>query len=171
MPNNLGRDQLWMPQVWADIDKAVLDEVGSIRVVQKVFSSTSMPNAANVPADHCDPDAMKIDEGGTKPLIEISVEFALTQSKVDNEATLHTGRPLAKLAAKSLALAEDTLLLQGNEAKLPNNVKVINRQSAEQGLIGAGDGRDISVKPLDSGSGSAAVYGAGRFTAVIQGIA
>ncbi len=171
MPNNLGRDQLWMPQVWADIDKAVLDEVGSIRVVQKVFSSTSMPNAANVPADHFDPDAMKIDEGGTKPLIEISVEFSLTQSQVDNEATLHTGRTLAKLAAKSLALAEDTLLLQGHEAKLPNNVKVINRQSAEQGLIGAGDGRDISVKPLDSGSGSAAVYGAGLFTAVTQGIA
>lgn len=54
MPNNLGRDQLWTPQIWADIDKAVLDQVGSIRVVQKVFNSSSLPDAANVPADHFD---------------------------------------------------------------------------------------------------------------------
>jgi uncharacterized linocin/CFP29 family protein len=171
MPNNLGRDQLWTKEVWADIDKAVLDEVGSIRVVQKVFSSTNMPNAANVPADKFDADEMKIAEGITKPFIEISVEFSLTQSQVDNEATLHTGRTLAKLAAKSLALAEDTLLLQGHGAQLPNRMKVINRQSAEEGLIGVGDGRDIPVRALEPGGGTTAVYGASLFTAVTNGIA
>jgi hypothetical protein len=50
MPNNFGRDQIWTPDIWAAIDKAVVDEVGSIRVVQKVFGGMSMPNSANVPA-------------------------------------------------------------------------------------------------------------------------
>ena len=53
MPNNLGRDNLpgWNAQVWTDIDQAVLDEVGRIRVAQKVFHSENTPNANNVPAD------------------------------------------------------------------------------------------------------------------------
>jgi uncharacterized linocin/CFP29 family protein len=170
MPNNLGRDQLWTPQIWADIDQAVLGEIGSIRVVQKVFNSTTMPNAANVPADEFDQDNMKVAEGRTKPFIELSVEFSLTQSQVDNEATLHTAKTLAKLAAKSLALAEDTLLLQGDEAQLPKIVKVINKGSAEEGLIGDRDEPDIPVKPLEA-SGASAVYGPHLFTAVVHGIA
>lgn len=40
MPNNLGRDQIWTPAIWADIDKAVLDQAGSIRVVEKIFHTT-----------------------------------------------------------------------------------------------------------------------------------
>jgi hypothetical protein len=41
MPNNLGRDQIWTPDIWAAIDKAMLDEVGAIRVVQKVFHGSA----------------------------------------------------------------------------------------------------------------------------------
>ncbi len=170
MPNNLGRDQLWTPQIWADIDKAVLDEVGAIRVVQKVFNGTTAPNSSNVPADEFDPDEMRIAEGRTKPFLELSVEFSLTQSQVDNEATLHTARTLAKLAAKSLALAEDTLLLQGSRADLPQIVKVNNKGSAEDGIIGDREERELTVKPLEAGSGSIG-YGPHLFTAVVQGIA
>lgn len=166
MPNNLGRDQLWTPQIWAEIDKAVLDEVGSIRVVQKVFNSTTAPNSSNVPADEFDPDEMTIAEGRTKPFLELSVDFSLTQSQVDNESTLHTAMTLAKLSAKSLALAEDMLLLQGSKAELPRIIKVNNRHSAEEGILGDRDEREIAVKPLEAGC-----YGPQLFTAVVQGIA
>src|SRR5262245_20777145 len=129
--NNLNRDDLWTKDVWADIDKAVLAEVGPIRVAQKVFPTTTMAGASNVPADVFDPATMSIEEGKTKPFIEISVDFRLTQSQVDNETTLHTARTLAKLAAKSLALAEDTLTFRGGgkDVPLPRRVKVINRDS------------------------------------------
>src|SRR5215210_5605528 len=104
MPNNLGRGELWSEPVWQEIDDAVLAEVGQIRVAQKVFPSMPSPNGQYVPADNFDPSTMTIAEGETKPFIEISVEFRLTQGQVDNETTLHTGRTLARLAAKSTAL-------------------------------------------------------------------
>jgi uncharacterized linocin/CFP29 family protein len=169
MPNNLGRNQLnWTPAIWAAIDKAVLDEVGSIAVVRKVIDNISVPGAANVPADDFDRDEMKIAEGRTKPLIEISVEFSLTQSQVDNEATLYTGQTLAKLAAKSLALAEDEMLLRGHHAELPRTVKVVNKESAGDGLLGAAGDHEVPVRPIN---GSKGVYGANLFKAVVHGIA
>lgn len=171
MPNNLGHDQIWTPDIWTDINQAVLNVIGPIRVVQKVFQSTNMSNAANVPKDEFDADKMRIAEGKTKPLIEISVEFSLTQSQVDNEATLHTGKSLAKLAARSLALAEDTLLLQGADAKLPANVRVTNKDSAEHGLLGVDQDHRVHVKHLGSSSGTSAIFGGNLFTAVTQGIA
>jgi hypothetical protein len=44
MPNNNGRDKLWTPEIWAEIDKAVTAEVGQIRLAQKVFPSMPFPN-------------------------------------------------------------------------------------------------------------------------------
>src|SRR5206468_661691 len=114
--NNLNRDQLWTSAVWQDIDTAVLAHAGSIRVAQKVFPTTAVTGDPNVPADVFHRETMSIDEGLTKPFIEISVEFPLTQTQIDNEPRLHTTRTLAKLAAKSLALAEDLLIFQGAEA-------------------------------------------------------
>lgn len=169
--NNLNRDELWTKDVWQDIDKAVLAEVGPIRVAQKVFPTTTMAGASNVPADVFDPATMSIEEGQTKPFIEISVDFRLTQSQVDNETTLHTARTLAKLAAKSLALAEDTLIFRGGgkDVPLPRRVKIINRDSAGQGLLGvvAAD-KTIAVAAQP---GKPGVYGEETFKAVAQGIA
>src|SRR5439155_5698199 len=136
MNNNNGRDKLWNDAIWQDIDKAVLAEIGRIRVAQKIFPSSPMSNGSYVPADIFDPDTMSIAEGQTKPFIEISVEFPLTQTQVENEATLKTGRTLARLATKSLALAEDLLFFQGADAKLPPEIRVVNRNSAQNGLLG-----------------------------------
>jgi uncharacterized linocin/CFP29 family protein len=166
MNNNLGRDKVWNDATWQDIDKAVLGEVGRIRVAQKVFPSTPMSGASYVPADIFDPTTMSIAEGQTSPFIEISVEFPLTQTQVENEATLKTSRTLARLATKSLALAEDLLFFQGNGATLPPEVKAVNRNSANGGLLGAAK-NVISVDPLDGRPG---VYGENTFKAVSQGI-
>jgi uncharacterized linocin/CFP29 family protein len=133
--DRLNRAHLWTSEIWGDIDKAVLTEACSIRVAQKVFPTTVIEGASNVPADVFNPQTMSIDEGCTKPFIEISVEFRLTQSQVDNEATLHTARTLAKLAVKSLAVAEDRLIFEGARAQVPELVKVTNRESAGGGLL------------------------------------
>ena len=171
MPNNLGRDQLWTTDIWADLDKAVLDEVGRIRVVQKVFNAENMPNASNVPADEFNPQQMAIAEGRTKPFMEISVDFSLTQAQVDNESTLHTGRTLARLAAKALALAEDALILQGDDAELPETprVRVINRDSTGDGLYG--EGEHEHPIPVVLGGAKGNINGANLFAAVTKGIA
>lgn len=168
MNNNNGRDKIWNDAVWQEIDKAVLAEVGRIRVAQKVFPSTPMANASYVPADIFDPKTMSIAEGQTRPFIEISVEFPLTQTQVDNEATLKTGRTLARLATKSLALAEDLLFFQGADAKLPDEVRVVNRNATDGGLLGVAKPKVIEVKPIDPKKPG--VYGENTFKAVSEGI-
>lgn len=136
MNNNLGREQVWSVETWKAIDDAVNSHVGQVRVAQKVFPATQLPGATVVPDDSFDPAKIEIPEGLTKPFLEISVEFPLTQSQVDNEGTLGTGKTLAKLAAKTVGLIEDTLFFQGKDATIPATVKVINTDSAGTGLLG-----------------------------------
>jgi uncharacterized linocin/CFP29 family protein len=169
MPNNLGRDELWNPEIWAEIDRAVLAEVGRIRVAQKVFPSSQSSNGQYVPADIFDPEKMTIAEGQTKPFLEISLEFPLTQGQVDDETTLRTGRTLARLAAKSIALAEDLLFFQGTKAALPTRVRVANKDSAGDGLLRVNEVTSIPVDPLDPNRPG--VYGENTFKAVTKGIA
>lgn len=137
--NNLGRDKVWNTDIWADIDKAVTAEVLRLRVVQKLLPSSQDGNGQYVPADVFDNATMTIAEGQTKPYLEISVEFKLTQGQADDESTLHTGKTLARLAAKAVAQAEDALFLQGKNPApaLPATTKVVNRDWAGAGLLGA----------------------------------
>jgi uncharacterized linocin/CFP29 family protein len=135
MSGDLGRDRVWTPAIWSDIDKAVMAEVGQVRVAQKVFPTTSMPNAQSVPADVFDPNTMRIEEGLTTPLVEISVPFPLTQSQAGNETTQHTGQKLARLATKTIALSEDMIFFQGQAAVLPQVVQVVNQAAVGAGLV------------------------------------
>src|SRR5882724_2974287 len=151
MNDNLGRNNIssWTKDVWDEIDKAVKYEVGQIRVAQKVFPSPPFPNGQSVPTDNIDLATMTIAEGQTKPFIEISVEFGLTQSQAVNESTLRTGRTLARMAAKLVALAEDILFFQGKGAVTQlqkMGVKIVNGDSAEGGLLGAA-GKTENVDP------------------------
>jgi uncharacterized linocin/CFP29 family protein len=168
MANNLGRDKIqWTPEIWADIDKAVLAEVGRLRVAQKVFPGSTNGNGQYVPSDKFDRDKMMIADG-TKPYIEISVEFRLTQGQVDGEATLHIGRTLAQLASKSVAMAEDILLFQGHHAQLPANVKVVNHESADGGLLGCRGTASLKVRLHDKAQPG--VYGSHTYQKVTEGI-
>ena len=164
MNGNLGRDKVWTPDVWANIDKAVTADAGQVRVAQKVFPATTMPAAQSVPADIFDPAAMTIQEGQTKPLVEIWVAYRLTQSQVDNEGTLLTGQKLSRLSAKTLALAEDTILFQGQAAALPAVVETNTLAAAGNGLV-----QDAANAIQVDRAG--ANYPGSIFQAVSQGIA
>jgi uncharacterized linocin/CFP29 family protein len=150
MNGTLGRDKLWNQQIWSDIDKAVQDEVGRIRVAQKVLPAVVYPNGQPVPDDElsyppggeapADKQVpQRISEGKTKAFMEIWREFWLTQSQVDCEENLHVGRTLARMAAKALALAEDALLFQGKQMEEPLKkvgIRLKNPYSAGDGLLG-----------------------------------
>ncbi|SRR6266852_1320441 len=136
--NSLGRDKIFNSDIWTAIDKAVKTEVGQVRVAQKVFTGTPTTAASVVPTDQIEPDnkTLTIVEGQTTPLLEISVEFSLTESQVEAEPTLRTGRTLAQFAAKSVAMGEDFLLFQGKNAALDPMIRVVNKESVGDGLLG-----------------------------------
>jgi uncharacterized linocin/CFP29 family protein len=179
MAGNLGRDKLdWPAQVWQDIDQAVLDEAGRIRIAQKVFPASTDGNGQYVPDDTIQDrdkaEVLEIPEGRTKPYVELSVDLALRESQVDNESTLHTARTLAMLAAKEIAQAEDILFFQGKD-KLPKGLlQVVNRDGAGDGLLKLGEANGVQVKPLDGaaekGVRADKAYGSHTFKAVVDGI-
>lgn len=171
MANNFGRGSVWTPQIWSDIDKEVMADVGRVRVAQKVFPAQQKPNQDNVQADilmlgQTPGDPLMIKEGVTLPFIEISAKFALTQSQVNSEATLRTAQTLAQLSARKVALAEDLVLFQGAQAKLPQGVTVANMTSGWNGLLNIeGMLKPIDVEPLATGG-----FGENTFKAVSNGI-
>ena len=62
-----------------------------------------------------------IPETGTKPFIEIFVEFSLSGNQYINEDTLKACKAIAKIKVKEIALAEDSIIYTG---KLPVNSQV-----------------------------------------------
>jgi hypothetical protein len=150
MTVTVNRSGFWNDQVWASIDEGVMKSMGAIRVVQKVFPTTQLADTTSVPADIFDHTSMTIAEGLTRPYIELAVEFALTNGQVKDEATGSTAITLSKLAAKSLALAEDMIILQGEDAELPDGVRVESgKGSAGHGLLGLAHAHVIKVNPPD----------------------
>jgi len=117
---NYRRDDLWDAATWADIDQAVLDEVQKVRVARKVFHTEDLSaSGAGVPSwlsraqvkKLAGENALYIPEGDAHPFVEISVWFQLTPAQAEAESTLHTARTLARMAAKSVAMAEDYITL------------------------------------------------------------
>lgn len=153
MTTTVDRTGFWNNQVWASIDNGVTTAVGAIRVLQKVFPTVQLANATSVPADVFNPEKMSIEEGLTRPFIELAVEFQLTNGQVNDEPTGATATTLAKLAAKSLALGEDMVLLQGKDAKLPDTVRIESgAESVGNGILGLVSERKIIVRPPDPGA-------------------
>jgi uncharacterized linocin/CFP29 family protein len=163
--NNLGRDKVWSPAIWGEIDKSVTTQVGQIRIGQKVFPSVPMPTSQVVPADQLDAVSRGLVEGRTKPFIELSIDFPLTQSQLESEQTERSGSKLSSFWARQLVLAGDALLFQGKDAALPAGVNATNKDSAEAGLLGKA--ASVIVVDTDPKKG----YPESVFAAVAEGIA
>jgi uncharacterized linocin/CFP29 family protein len=135
MPNGLNRTGIWTDQVWKSVDEAVRTQVGNIRVAQKVLPTIQLAGTTTVPADIFDPKTISISEGQTKAYLEISVRFPLTYGQVNEDGCGRTAITLAKMAAKSLALAEDTAIFQGDKA-----LSGLSGVAIESGKGSMGDG-------------------------------
>jgi uncharacterized linocin/CFP29 family protein len=123
---NYRRDELWDAATWADIDQAVLDEVKSVRVARKVFPTEDLgaapggvPSWISTAAVAPPPSPLSIPAGNAQPFVEISMPFQLTPAQMEAESTLHTARTLARLAAKSVAMAEDLVVFQDRTLPVP----------------------------------------------------
>jgi hypothetical protein len=177
MAGAANRAGFWNGAVWASIDTGVLTSVGDIRVMQKVITTTQLPGTTSVPADHFDPATMGIEEGMTRAYTELAVQFRLTNGQVNEDSSGTTALTLAKLAAKSLALAEDLILLRGADADLPAGVTIESgRGSLGAGILGLAAGSRIEVRapspraPTNSGGQilSAVSNGIAMLTANVQ---
>jgi uncharacterized linocin/CFP29 family protein len=132
----------WTAQLWDDINNAVTIEAGKVRIAQKVFPTvTCDDNPTEVIDDVINFQDLSIQEGKTKPFVEIYREFALSRTQVTNEPTLKTCKTLARMAAKEIALAEDIIFFQGKngspkkDGKI-NQVETENLDSSKEGLLG-----------------------------------
>lgn len=180
---NYSNEVNWDPAVWKEINDAVVMEMGKVRTAQKVFPTTVYnTNPTEIPNDVIDFTDLSIKEGQTKQLVEIYREFPLTATQVSKESQLKTCKTLARMAAKDLALAEDTVIFQGEKGKLPGSVKADLIASAGNGLLGEADPQNADdtdsnkvSKPIDvrlqTDAKPGVLYGENTFAAVAEGIA
>jgi uncharacterized linocin/CFP29 family protein len=130
--NNYGRDEIWDPATWADIDQVVLEEVKRVRVARRVFRTEDVrgpdgraPSWVSTGQIE-DAVALHIQEDKVRPFVELSVRFSLTPAQADAENVLHTARTLARTAGASLAFAEDQIIFRGENAALAAGVSATN---------------------------------------------
>lgn len=164
----------WPDAIWKEINDAVVKEVAKVRIGQKVFPTTVFDNdPTEVINDVIAFPNLAIREGSTKPFVEIFREFPLTSAQVNKESEKKTCKTLARMAAKEIALAEDTVILQGQDGNLPPNVAAQQRDSAEHGLLGeALEDEIIEVERVGQEPPRIGiVYGENTFAAVTDGIA
>jgi uncharacterized linocin/CFP29 family protein len=173
----------WDESIWRDIQNSVVTEMGRVRSAQKVLPAIELENSpTEVQNDVINFSDLSIREGQTKSFVEIFQEFTLTSAQAMNEAHNNTCRTLAQMAAKALALAEDTVLFQGASGKLPAGVKAENVASAGDGLLGEASPKDANdddplkvsvpiVVPRIATKRAGLLFGDNVFTAVADGIA
>lgn len=173
----------WDASIWKEIDDAVVAEMGRVRSAQKVLPATVYDtHPTEVINDAINFSDLSIREGQTRPFVELFQEFTLTAAQAMNEAHLGTCHTLAQMAAKSIALAEDTVIFQGAGGKLPAGVKADAIESAGGGLLGEASPKDANdndplkvsvpiVVPRAGGNRPGVLFGENLFTAVSEGIA
>lgn len=174
----------WDANTWKDINDAVVAEVLKVRTAQKVFPTMVLDNnPTEIPNDVINFADLSIKEGQTKQFVEIFHEYRLTATQVCKEPQIKTCKTLARMAAKALALAEDTVIFQGQTGVLPANVQADLLASACDGLLGEADppgGTDdndpnkvsnpiLVNPPVNPKPG--VLFGENTFSAVAEGIA
>ena len=134
----------WSDAVWQDIKDSVLTELGNVRVCQKVFPTIppSEPPGGEVPNEVVNFEDLSIEEGQTKPFVELRVPFALSYAQMMTAPETGIAKTLAKMAAKIAGLAEDGVILRGGATVLPANVEVDRIASAGKGLLGEAERED-----------------------------
>ena len=124
MNGSLGRDRVWNDHIWSEIDQAVRQEIGRIRVAQKVFPSLVVNNVLPISTSRVGPPGFIVPPPGPAldvfaPFFEISTQFVLTQAQVDGEENVRLAASFARSAASQISAAEDALLFFGPAAMVP----------------------------------------------------
>ena len=137
----LGREALnWTAETWTAIDRAMHEENLRAGVTARVIPLLGpLPDALAVPAETIEAETMTVDGDRLLPLVELSIEFALTRRQVDLEQELGTAVTLTRRAASLLTKAEDLAVVQGDagvaNGQMPNGVRA--QGTAGPGLVAA----------------------------------
>jgi uncharacterized linocin/CFP29 family protein len=188
MNGSLGRDRVWNDHIWSEIDQAVRQEIGRIRVAQKVFPSLVVNNVLPISTSRVGPPGFIVPPPGPAldvfaPFFEISTQFVLTQAQVDGEENVRLAASFARSAASQISAAEDALLFFGPAAMVPPGINVTNQpvvppvpQVIPPGIVAeAAAYPAIQVPPVPRPGGGPPPVNPGDLgeimTAVAQGIA
>lgn len=181
---NNSNEVSWEQSVWQEINEAVMKEMAKVRIAQKVFPTMMFDiNPTEIPdnvINFQDKDGLSIQEGRTKPFVEIYQEFPLTSTQVSKETQMNTCKILARMSAKAIALAEDIIIFQGKEGSLPGNIEADQRNSTNKGLLGEAEPPDADNKdpnkvaePIEvlrlTNPPTSAIWGENVFSAVADG--
>jgi uncharacterized linocin/CFP29 family protein len=146
----------------------VFAEVDRVGIAAKVLGLRGpLPDAATVPADVVDEATMTVPDHVVVPLVELSVEFWLTETQVEGEADLGTAVTLATRAASLVAQAEDLLIFQGEAAAGGVLDRVTVRGSVGEGLVRAA-ALTIDVQPSAEHHGERTAEAVARAYAELQ---
>lgn len=197
-----GRNKIpWSHDVWERIDHAVATEVKRTRIGARFLPLRPVPpKTTSVPTDSYlfSGGVFNVDEGATIRLNEYYVEFELTPQQVDQEEGdfkdlgHSTAVTLATKGANALALAEDLIIFQGQNAitgTTPFTSSLVQtlggNKPADTGLLNFPIGGNApGPGPLAAGPGWAVpvinvaplavpgvIYGSNTFEAVAAGYA
>jgi len=192
MPNNLGHDKIpqWTADIWTSIDTAVANE-HKLTAIAAQFLTPPVPDGemnGTVDADRVlvgtTDGVLSVDEGETRSIVEIAVQFKLRQSQVDHEAQKKTAESLATRAANLLARAEDLLIFQpfADALKDPlfasGTVSLIipnpdSKSTSVDSFLPADADQTITVLPAEVNPNNPAlsIYGENTYAAVAEGYA
>jgi len=168
---NRGKDQIdWSEDVWKRIDAAVTDEMVATRVAAKFLPVVHVAaKETTVDSDvvltiggDSSPQVLTVDESQVNRVNEFWVEFSLTPAQEEKERSdelamvqgqrASSAITLAMRAANTLAQAEDTVLLNGQNAFnaplfKPNSLVQFRDPSLPENL---GKNQDFGLLGIDS---------------------
>src|SRR5262245_49908581 len=108
----------WSKAIWDRICQAVADECQRTKIAAKFLPPYPGPIPDPLPADTIikAPPPLSVNQNKTTDIMEILVEFKLTNKQVFEEERRMTAVTLATRAANLLSQAEDVLIFQGQSA-------------------------------------------------------
>jgi hypothetical protein len=139
----------WDPTT-PDVTTALQNAFGAVNVAQQIVPvDNSYVGTSGAPADIFHPDPPTIVNDGATPFVFVRSKFFLSER---NNAPSVYGPKLGAYAARTLALAVDTLFFQGEQglSHLPPSVTIepAHHKHIGNGLIGSAD-HEILINPVE----------------------
>jgi uncharacterized linocin/CFP29 family protein len=177
----MSNGDFWTPAIWMQFNGNPNDKtqpgllrttMGPMQVAQHVFPTIVTGNDTSFSADTIDLNSGIPSTGATRSFATLRKPFTLFPVHVADPALTMASNQVT-LAAQSLALVEDTLFFQGNDAQLPQgggtsvNLPAGDQAKLDSGLLGIATTNEvIPVPPRKKG-----IYGLATYSAVVAGIA
>jgi uncharacterized linocin/CFP29 family protein len=168
--SSLGTSLGWSAELWEKINRSMREEEERTLIADKMIPVNAVSGAMTV-ASNAIPlsvDMLSVDEGGITHIVELTCQFSLTNTQVEQEHQMSTALTLATRAANLMSIAQDKLIFN-DSTNLPKPVQVALNGNSGKGLLHSAT-ENIPVKSTGT-KGKKKTYGENTFAAVAEGIA